>query len=204
MATLVLQDAVIGFDAETSGAQPTLRTWLCEGWALLFSHPQDFLACDLEADRWLTLMRGAFVARGVRPLGVAHRAGENRDGWIARVSADDRLVALNCPGERRRDVIDLNVQALHDQIERLRLEGRYVLVVDSLLRMRRTFTYTSLEGLPSPLDFLAWVDRLRAAETPQPPASALVRHHSPRRLARRHCSFLAPRRESRPRHAFGA
>jgi hypothetical protein len=149
-------------------------------------------------------MRGAFGARGVRPLDVAHRACERRDGWIARVSADDRLVALNCPGGRRRDVIDLNAQALRDRIERLRLEGRYVLVVDSLLRMRRTFAYTSLEGLPSPLDFLAWVDRLRAAEVPQPPAAALVRHHLPLRLTRRHCSHLVRPRESRPRHAFGA
>jgi hypothetical protein len=203
MATLLLQDTEIGLDGdgETFGPLPTLRTWLGAGWAILFSHPQDFLACELEADRWLTVMRGAFGARDVRPLAVARRVREARDGWIAHASADDRLIALTHPGERGGDVIDLNAHALRDELERQ--DARYVLIVDSLLRRRRTFTYPSLDGLPSPLDFLAWIDRLRAAEAaPEPPLSDFPRHHRPRQLARRHCSFVASHRE--PRHALGA
>jgi hypothetical protein len=202
MATLLLKDNAIGIDSGTLGALPTLRTWLGDGWALLYSHPQDFLSCELEADRWLAVMRAAFGARGVRPLAVAHRACEARDGWIARVSADDSLVALTRPGERRGDVIDLHAHALRDDIERL--GDRFVLVIDSLLRRRRTFAYRSLHDLPSPLDFLAWIDRLRAVEAaPEPPAPALTRHDRPRPPARRHCSFSAPRRETHARRAFG-
>jgi hypothetical protein len=41
---------------------------------------------------------------------------------------------------------------------------RFVMIIDSELRTRRTFSYSSLSDLPSPLEFLGWADTLRTKQ----------------------------------------
>jgi hypothetical protein len=56
--------------------------------------------------------------------------------------------------------VDLQAAALRDEIERP--GRRFVMIIDDALRMRKVFTYDDHSSLPSPLEFLAMAEKLRA------------------------------------------
>jgi hypothetical protein len=41
---------------------------------------------------------------------------------------------------------------------------RFVMIIDGELRQRKTFSYDTLSGLPSPLEFLGWAEALRTKQ----------------------------------------
>jgi hypothetical protein len=144
---------------DTPAASPSLRTWLREGWAILFSHPDDFVRYDLESDRWLVVTRQAFADRGIRPLAL-HSPGRNcGNSWIAQVSDDCRTVLLEDPLRQKSGAVDLQAHAIREDIATA--ERRFVMIIDQELRKQRTFAYSDLTNLPSPLDFLGWANALR-------------------------------------------
>ncbi len=152
MATLVLAGYPAFASVDVSGAF-SLSEWLQDDWAILFSHPDDFVSCELEWDRWVSVARSAFAASRARPLALA-RPGRPLDcGWISRLSGDGRALLLNA-GWR-----------LQEDIERM--SDRFVMIVDASLRRRRTFAYGAADRLPSPLDFLGWVRALRETRVPR-------------------------------------
>jgi len=157
MATLVLEDTPR--DHPNAGPPPvTLRAWLREGWAMLLSHPQDFVHCELEVDRWLQVLRRAFESRAVRPLALSRDGAVNAACWTAQLSGDHRRVLLE-HGDRATDTLDLNAQQLRLQLDAA--PGRCVVILDSLLRRRHTIAYRAVERPPSPLDLLSWIDVAR-------------------------------------------
>lgn len=163
MATLVL--ASQGHSAAAGGETETvsLRAWLREGWAVLFSHPDDFVRCAVEMDRWLALVQRAFAATRIRPLALASPAVRAVSGWIAAVSGDLRTVLLSNPLHRHGHTFDLRAAALRADIQTLGRQ-RFVMVVDDGLYNRRTFTYGTLAEVPSPLEFLGWADAVRSRQ----------------------------------------
>jgi alkyl hydroperoxide reductase subunit AhpC len=172
-------------DASTS---LSLRTWLREGWTILFSHPDDFVRCDLEIDRWLIVVQRAFAERRIRPLALASSTQAVERSWISQVSGDTRTLLLDDLSRQGSSAADLQSRALRTEIA---VPGRFVMIIDSELRTRRTFSYSSLSNLPSPLEFLGWADTLRtrqAADTGARSASvADVREREPQFCsARRH------------------
>ena len=48
-----------------------LRSWLGGRWGMLFSHPDDFVNCDFEQDRWISLARRSFDVNGVWPVAIS-------------------------------------------------------------------------------------------------------------------------------------
>lgn len=158
MATLVLP----GFDgcSGTRGSAGTsLRSWLNDGWALLFSHPDDFVRCDTEQDRWLAIAQRLFAQHRVRPLALARPAQPLDAGWVTQVTGDPALVLLEDPSE----FFGRHVRRLREGIQAA--GSRFVTVVDSMLMRGKTYSYCDPNQLPSPLDFLAWTRGAREERT---------------------------------------
>jgi len=161
MATLVLEPQLHPVSAAATAETVSLRAWLREGWAVLFSHPNDFVRCELEMDRWLAVIQRAFAGQRMRPLALAARGAGVVGGWIAEVSGDWRHVLLSEPPPRGGRSFDPRSCALRAQLESLG-QQRFVMVVDDGLCNRRTFSYGTLAEVPSPLEFLGWADAVRS------------------------------------------
>lgn len=191
--------ATLQLTAHTSSSlsSPSLRTWLRDGWAILFSHPDDFVSYDLEMDRWLVITRRAFAQRCVRPIALAAPALERDHSWVTQVSGDHRAVVLEDPAQQHfgwrmgpPGPVDLQTPVLREAIEQP--GRRFVMIIDSALRIQKTFTYQGLSNLPSPLELLGWAEALRAKQAATAAAvetnsrSATSRHVPPFFAARRH------------------
>ncbi len=175
MATLMLLTRRPAVHAETLAHAPSLRAWLRQGWAVLFSHPEDFAYYDLEMDRWLAIVREAFQTSGIRPLALApcgqtgpSSAAESAtdfvdSSWISQVSDDRRAVLLEDPLRQHFGAVDLQACALRETIS---VSGpRFVMILDDELGSRKTLSYTSRASLPSPLEILACAATLRGAQS---------------------------------------
>lgn len=163
MATLLLRGASSLTD-DAPKEQPWLRHWLADSWALVFSHPGDFVRCELEMDRWQSVMQHTFATCRVKPLELhAEPAPASHISWVSAVGGDARRVQLLDPRESRLMVRDLQAHTLHDEILALG-HRRFVMIVDEVLRSRRTFAYSALAEIPSPLEFAGWAAAARARD----------------------------------------
>jgi alkyl hydroperoxide reductase subunit AhpC len=177
MATLVLPEPQTQ-PSSTLPAAPRLRSWLDGDWAILFSHPDDFVGCDLEADRWLTIVQRKFADHGVRPLALATPSRQLDCGWVAQISGNPGAVMLCDPVER----VDLQARRLHEEV--VGTQRRFVMIIDRTLYRRRTYSYVNPAygdpaRLPSPLDFVGWVKSLRGSSSA---ADRYTIERRPRRL----------------------
>jgi hypothetical protein len=132
-----------------------LRRWLHGRWALLFSHADDFAAYGFESDRWLVHVQEAFAAADIRPLTLADR---QETSWVTEVGGCTTTLAL--------DEIQRYPVARDSREEELRsaaFDGatRFVMTLDTGLRLRRTFVYTQRDRLPSPMDLAALAREVR-------------------------------------------
>jgi alkyl hydroperoxide reductase subunit AhpC len=168
-------------------SSPSLRAWLRGSWAVLFSHPDDFVSYDLEMDRWLVITRRAFAGRRIQPIALATPALDPDHNWVTQVSGDNRAVLLEDPAQEHFGPVDLQTPVLREAIEQP--GRRFVMIIDGALRIQKTFTYQALSNLPSPLELLGWADALRtkqagAADTNS--RAAPIRHAHAFFAARRH------------------
>jgi hypothetical protein len=163
VATLLLTTCDIRArdDAPEPGAErPTLWEWLGKDWAILFSHPDDFVRCELEIDRWLAVVQSAFAGCRIRPLALGSQASAGRASWVWQISRDASTVFLERPLPGDLSELELRARTLHLTISTLQ-PRRFVMVIDSSLNPRRTFTYSGLSDVPSPLELLGWADAAR-------------------------------------------
>lgn len=144
-------------------SSPSLRTWLGGSWAILFSHPDDFVSYDLELDRWLIIARRAFAERHIQPIALASPTLDPDRSWVTQVSGDNRAVLLENPAQQHFGPVDLQTPVLREALEQP--GRRFALIIDSALRIQKTFTYQGLSNLPSPLELLGWAEALRAKQT---------------------------------------
>lgn len=129
--------------SSVSSADP-LRRWLEGRWALLFSHPEDFADAGFEADRWRVYVREAFASLRLRPIGMGYGDGT---GWISQAGGRfvPRCVAV--------DLLPLNQQETSE---------RFVTILDSTLRARRTLLYKPGDEIPCAIELVHTAAHLRA------------------------------------------
>lgn len=155
MATLKVSEVAEG---SCTGSRVSLREWLDGRWAILFSHPDDFVQCELELDRWLGIVGSAFTQARICPLALPRRNCPVDQGWVSQLSGGASVVALH---ERAEGPFSLDFHTRRLQAEVERLEQRFAMIIDPMLRRRRTVTYGAAEQLPSPLDLIRITCRLR-------------------------------------------
>lgn len=139
----------------------SLQDWLHGHWGLVFSHPADFATTDLEADRWLAVVANAFAHRHIRPIALATGQQRYRADWITQIYGYETDVFLDDAPASYSDEAEFNAIVLASAIARA--PSRFVMIVDQDLRLRRTFTYTHRDRVPSVLDFVAMIDKLTQA-----------------------------------------
>ena len=72
---LRINDMAHDFTAETTQGSINFHDWIGEGWALLFSHPNDFTpVCTTELGA-LAGLQGEFEARNCKVIGVSVGVG---------------------------------------------------------------------------------------------------------------------------------
>jgi alkyl hydroperoxide reductase subunit AhpC len=156
MAILVLPESAGERSTEFS---ISLRHWLDGRWAVLFSHPDDFVHCELELDRWIAIVGGAFRQARVQPIALARRQRPVDRGWISAASGTSARVMLY--EEPRSDwcAVDLAARRLHEHISAS--TQRFAMIIDATMRRRKTFLYDAAERPPSPLDLIGLASKLR-------------------------------------------
>ena len=97
----------------------------------------------------------AFAAADIRPLALADR---QEAGWVTEVGGRTTTLAL--------DEIQRYPVARDSREEQLRSaafdqSARFVMTLDTGLRLRRTFVYTQRDRLPSPMDLAALAREVR-------------------------------------------
>jgi hypothetical protein len=162
MATLVMaKPASLKSDDASQNGLP-LRTWQEAEWLILFSHPRDFESCELESDRWLSVIQRSFAGSRIKPLELLPAHGTAGQGsWIDQVNGDNRHVHLYEIRSVGSNARDLRLYALREEIAALG-PHRFVMILDESLRIRRTYAYSALTEVPSPLEFLGWAAAARA------------------------------------------
>jgi hypothetical protein len=136
-------------------AAPALRRWLHGRWALLFSHADDFAAYGFESDRWLVHVQEAFAAADIRPLTLADR---QETSWVTEVGGCTTSLALD-----EIQCYPVARDSREEQLRKAAFDGstRFVMTLDTGLRLRRTFVYTQRDRLPSPMDLAALAREVR-------------------------------------------
>ena len=153
-------DDRLEISAEQLSDAASLRTWLADRWAILFSHPADFSQEEMEMDRWVSVLSRSFSGRDVAPVALARPGRVPEQSWIGRLAALDR----DCAGALTLEpaagpLADLATGALRALIARC--GPRFALIIDSDLRCRRALTYRVPAELPSPLELIGWAVALR-------------------------------------------
>lgn len=161
MTILPLPDSRLEICTKRVYGAASLRAWLGDRWAILFSHPQDFAQEQLEMDRWISVLSRTFGARGVAPLALARVGYDPESGWLGRLAALDRESAavLSLDPPLTGALTDPSASALRADIARS--GPRFAMIIDPSGRCRRTLSYRQPAELPSPLDLIGWAVALR-------------------------------------------
>jgi len=162
MTTLVFLETRSYASTEPSSLV-SLREWLGQHWAILFSHPADFDQEQLERDRWIRVLERGFSEHAVRPLALARHGHGGRGaslGWLDELG--DGCAAELSTAMPLNPWHDLRASTLRAKINHS--SARFAMIIDPTLRCRQMVLYRVPIDLPSPLELLGWAVALRGRQ----------------------------------------
>ncbi|MCX8226619.1 MAG: peroxiredoxin [Sulfitobacter sp.] len=143
--TLLLEDIVPNFTADTTTGPISFHDWIADEWAFFFSHPADFTpVCTTEMGR-TSQLSDEFTKRGVKPIGLSTDTVEEHLKWIEDVN-DTQDTTLRFPIVADPD---LKIAKLYEMIHPSQSETaavRSVYIIDSDKKLRLTMTYPMSVG----------------------------------------------------------
>ena len=80
-----VNDTAPDFIAKTSQAQVNFHEWIGDGWAILFSHPEDFTPVCATELGYVAKLSGEFAKRGCRVIGLSVDKVEDHLRWVADI-----------------------------------------------------------------------------------------------------------------------
>jgi len=161
MKTLVFPESRLETCVRPTAATISLREWLDGRWAILFSHPEDFLQEQLEMDRWLSVLGRSVRTHDVRLLALAGPGRDTVNGWLGRLAelASESAAVLLLDAPQAGTLVDLTACALRTSID---YSGpRFAMIIDSSMRCRRVLSYRGRAQSLSPFDLIGWAVSLR-------------------------------------------
>lgn len=161
MTSLGLPNSRLELSTERIYDAASLRAWLADRWAILFSHPEDFAQEQLETDRWVSILSRSFGTSRVASVALARNGSDPAQGWLGHLAALDRgwAAVLRLEPPLSGVPADLCGGALRVHIARS--GSRFATIIDPSLRCRRTLSYGLPAELPSPFDLIGWAVALR-------------------------------------------
>jgi hypothetical protein len=173
MTTLALGGERLEIRAPRLTGGLSLRAWLAGRWAILFSHPADFVEEHLEMDRWLSVLAQGFSARGVAAVALHRTTAAPEQGWLGRLAALSRDCAATLSLDLPQAAAPTDFAAGALRVDIAHSGPRFAMIIDADLRRRRTLRYRPPDGPPSPLELIGWAVALRKREcTRQRPGEA--------------------------------
>lgn len=161
MTTLVIPESRLETRARPRSATISLREWLDGRWAILFSHPEDFLQEQLEIDRWVSVLEHSVRAHDVRLLALAAPVRDAESGWLGQLVelAGESAAVLSLDRPQASVPTDLPASALRASIGSS--GPRFAMILDSNARCRRVLSYRGRAQSLSPFDLIGWAASLR-------------------------------------------
>lgn len=143
--TVLLNQIVPDFEAETTEGRIRFHDWIGDAWAVLFSHPADYTpVCTTELGEAARL-QPEFAKRGVKLIGLSVDSLEDHRGWAGDIR-DTQGQALNFPliADPERTVSNL-YGMVHPEADP-KVTVRAVFIIDPQKRLRLSFTYPPAVG----------------------------------------------------------
>src|ERR1700694_780661 len=85
LMALAINDTAPDFEAQTTEGKIKFHDWICDKWAVLFSHPKDFTPVCTTALGYMAKIKPEFDKRGVKIIGLSVDPVDKHAGWAADI-----------------------------------------------------------------------------------------------------------------------
>src|SRR6202165_732786 len=112
LMALAINDTAPDFEAQTTEGKIKFHDWICDKWAVLFSHPKDFTpVCTTELG-YMAKIKPEFDSRGVKIIGLSVDPIDKHAKW----SADIAETQGHAPNYPMIGDVDFNVSKLYGML----------------------------------------------------------------------------------------
>lgn len=142
---LQLGDIVPDFTQDSTEGPIHFYDFIEGGWAVLFSHPEDFTpVCTTELGE-VSRLKPEFDKRGVKVIGLSVDSLDRHAGWVGDI-AETQGHALNFPLLADADWKVANLYGMIHPAADNKFTVRSVFIIDPSKKLRLTLTYPASTG----------------------------------------------------------